>query len=80
MDTTATGVRIQGQTAGVSGRHCALQRQGREVVLNDFSTSGTFVDETRVDGSTVVKLGQKIRVGTPGEVLQLIVCLDSNAA
>jgi hypothetical protein len=74
-----TGVRIQGQTAGVSGRHCSLQRQGREVVLTNFSAAGTFVDEIRIEASAVVKLGQKIRVGTPGEVLQLIACLASDA-
>jgi hypothetical protein len=79
IGATETGVRIQGQTAGVSGRHCAFQRHGQEVVLKDFSTSGTFVDGARVNGSTVVKLGQKIRVGTPGEILQLIACLDSDA-
>jgi hypothetical protein len=75
----ATGIQIQEQTTGVSGRHCALQRYGREVVLNDFSTSGTFVDEARVNGRVVVKLGQKIRVGPPGVILQLIACLDRDA-
>jgi hypothetical protein len=45
-------------------------------VLNDYSTDGIFVDETRVDGSRALKLGQIIRLGTTAEQLQLIACLN----
>ena len=47
-------------------------------MLEDFSPYGTFVDEDRVTGSTVLLLGQVIRVGTPGEKLLLIACLDTD--
>jgi hypothetical protein len=46
------------------------------VVLNDYSTYGTFVDEDPVNEKTILLLGQMVRVGTPGETLKLIACLD----
>ncbi|MBW2436630.1 MAG: FHA domain-containing protein, partial [Deltaproteobacteria bacterium] len=71
-----SGVQIQGQIAGVSRKHCVIQLQGNQVVLNDHSTYGTFVDENPVKGHTILLLGQTVRVGTPGETLNLIACLD----
>ena len=78
LESGETGVRIQGRVAGVSRRHFSIQLRGRDVVLNDLSTYGTFVDETRISGSAVLRLGQIIRIGTPGEELQLIACLDND--
>ena len=71
-----SGIRISGQSTGVSSQHCSIQLSGQDVVLKDYSTHGTFVDENRIAGNTIVKLGQHIRVGTPGETLQLIACLN----
>ena len=71
-----SGIHIQGEIAGVSRKHCAVQLQGNKVVLNDYSTYGTFVDEDPVNGKTILWLGQTIRVGTPGERLKLIACVD----
>ncbi len=70
------GIQIQGQIAGVSRKHCAVQLQGNKVVLNDYSTYGTFVDENPVNAKMILWLGQTVRVGTPGEILKLIACLD----
>ena len=69
-------VTISGETAGVSPRHCSIQSQGDQVVLKDTSEEGTYVDEQRVNGSITLKLGQIIRIGTPGEQLELIACLE----
>jgi hypothetical protein len=69
-------IQINGQVAAVSPKHCSLELRGKEAVLKDFSTYGTFVDETRVNGSITLKIGQIIRVGTPGQKMQLIACLD----
>ena len=71
-----SGIQILGQIAGVSRKHCSVQLQGDNVVLKDHSTYGTFVDEKAVKGQTCLLLGQTIRVGTPGETLSLIACLD----
>ena len=76
-DSEQNDVTIYGETAGVSARHCIIELFGREIVLNDISAHGTFVDENRVNGSIALKLGQIIRVGTPGERLQLIACINT---
>ena len=72
-----SGIQIKGRIAGVSRKHCTIQLLGNQVVLNDHSTHGTFVDEIPVNGQTKLLLGQKVRVGTPGETLNLIACLGS---
>jgi hypothetical protein len=74
-----TGIQIGGQIAGVSRKHCTVQLQGNDVVLKDYSTYGTFVDETPVNEKTILWLGQTVRVGTPGETLKLIACLRREA-
>lgn len=71
-------VRIEGELAGVSRKHCSLQRGGGGVILTDHSTYGTFVDGERVAGTALLGLGQIIRVGTPGETLQLIASTEKN--
>ena len=70
------GIQIRGQIAGVSRKHCSIQLSGNAVVLNDHSTYGTYVNEKPVAGKKNLTLGQVIRVGTPGENLKLIACLD----
>ena len=71
------GIYVRGEIAGVSRKHCAVQLQGNKVVLSDYSTYGTFVDEEPVNKTKVLLLGQTVRVGTPGEILKLIACLDN---
>ena len=61
--------------AGKAPGHCAIRRDGDEVVLESYSGRTAFVDEIRVIGRVVLKCGQIIRIGSPGEKLQLIVCL-----
>ncbi|MGD9237073.1 MAG: FHA domain-containing protein [Desulfobacterales bacterium] len=72
----ASGIQIRGQVAGVSRKHCSVRLDGNKIVLDDHSTYGTFVNEEPVSGRAVLELGQVIRVGTPGETLKLIACLD----
>jgi hypothetical protein len=72
-----SGIQIRGQVAGVSRKHCSIQRRGNAVVLNDHSTYGTYLNEKPVAGETTLEIGQVIRVGTPGEKLRLIACLDA---
>jgi hypothetical protein len=71
-----SGIKIEGKIAGVSRKHCTVQLEGNNVVLNDYSTYGTFVDENPVNEKTILLLGQTVRVGAPGENLNLIACLD----
>jgi hypothetical protein len=75
----ASGIQIRGQVAGVSRKHCSVQLHDNKIVLDDHSTYGTYVNEEPIAGRTVLELGQVIRVGTPGEKLKLIACLDTTA-
>lgn len=71
-------VRIEGELAGVSRRHCSIQLDGEEVILTDHSTYGTFVDGEQISGTALLRLGQVIRVGTPGEELKLIASMETD--
>ena len=71
-------IAVYGRTAGISRTHCSIELRGQDIVLNDHSKSETFVDENRVNESILLKLGQIIRIGTPGEQLQLIACLKND--
>lgn len=73
----ASGIQVRGQVAGISRKHCSVQLHGNKIVLEDHSTYGTYVNEKPVTERMVLKLGQVIRVGTPGEKLKLIACLDT---
>jgi hypothetical protein len=73
-----SGIQIQGQIAGVSRKHCSVQLRGNDVVLMDYSSFGTFVDEAPVSTESILSLGQIVRVGTPGETLKLIACMDTD--
>lgn len=63
---------LHGDMPGLSRRHCALQLENGQCVLRDFSRYGTFLNGHRIDGSAVLQVGDRIRVGTPGYELRLI--------
>ena len=71
-DSETNGVTISGNTGGVSAEHFTVALLDGKIILQNLSARGTLVDEKRVNGSTALKLGQTIRVGTPGEKLQVI--------
>jgi len=76
QDSEQNDVTITGETAGVCPKHFKIELLGGEIILHDMSAQGTFVDEKRVNGSIALKLGQTIRVGTPGEQLHVIACVE----
>lgn len=51
---------------GISRRHCLLLQQNGQCVLEDHSRYGTFLNGHRIDGSTVLQVGDSVRVGSPG--------------
>ncbi len=66
------GVNLTGSTAGVSRRHCSLWRQGDEVIVEDHSTYGSFLNGGRIEGRALLAAGDRLRLGTPGIELHLI--------
>jgi len=75
---TGNGIHVQGQSSGVSKKHCTVQRDADRIVLTDYSDQGTFVDDRRVDGSITLDLGQIVRLGSSGETIRLIVCMETD--
>ena len=63
---------IDDQHQAVSRSHCEVVRQDGELRLKDSSRFGTFVNEKRVRGETVLRPADVIRVGSPGEELHVI--------
>ncbi len=70
------GIPVQEQTGGVSKNHCSIHRDTDKVILTDYSSEGTFVDDQRIDGTTILKIGQTVRLGTSGETIRLITCVE----
>ncbi|MGH8250875.1 MAG: FHA domain-containing protein, partial [Steroidobacteraceae bacterium] len=65
-------VKLRGQTAGISRAHCTLAREAGVVVMRDHSRYGCFVNGERVEAETVLAAGDRLRLGTPGIVLELV--------
>lgn len=67
---------LNGGQTGVSRAHCELVRRDGELKLVDMSRFGTFVNEKRVSGEIALQPADIIRIGSPGEQLQVI-CMES---
>ncbi len=66
-------VDLGGDMPGVSRRHCSLQRQNGQCVVQDHSRYGTFLNGHPIDGSAVLQVGDLVRLGSPGYELRMIV-------
>jgi hypothetical protein len=73
-----TGIHIQTQSSSLSRKHCTIQREGDRIVLRDYSKEGTFVDDQRINGSIALAPGQVVRLGSSGETVRLISCMESD--
>lgn len=63
---------IRDQADGVSRSHCLVYKKQDDVVVEDTSRYGTFVNDRRVSGSTVLRSGDVLRIGSPGSRLLLV--------
>ena len=61
---------------GISRSHCRVRRRDGVVVVEDLSTYGTFINDERVHGSAPLRRGDRLRLGTPGLVLDAIEVID----
>ena len=68
----ATGLQLPEGIAGLSRRHCTLQRSGDRTQIIDHSRHGSFVDGLRVRGRGFLAAGSVLRLGSPGIELPLI--------
>ena len=65
-------VALAADMPGVSRRHCSLARRNGQCILEDHSRYGTFLNGHRIDGTSILQVGDSIRVGSPGFEFQLI--------
>ena len=59
-------------SSGVSRLHCEVVLRDGELRLRDLSSFGTFVNERKVAGETVLNRADVIRVGSPGDELHVV--------
>ncbi len=62
--------------SAVSRSHCELVRRDGVLKLMDLSRFGTFVNEKRVSGEIALHPADIIRIGSPGEELQVVALED----
>jgi len=65
-------IALPGGSAGVSREHCSIHAVGGRAIVRDHSRHGTFVNGERVVGEAELGAGDRLRVGTPGIVLELV--------
>ena len=66
------GRRVAVAGAGISRSHCTLLRDGGRTLVRDHSRYGSFVNGEQVAGEMELGAGDRLRVGTPGVVLELV--------
>ena len=65
-------IAVAGAGSGISRSHCTLVRERGRALVRDHSRYGTFVNGERVQGEAELGAGDRLRVGTPGVVLELV--------
>lgn len=68
----ADGIRLAEGLTGVSRLHCSLHADTEGVTLVPHTPQGTWLNEERVLGRVRVSSGDRLRIGTPGVVIDLI--------
>ncbi len=72
------GLELEGSVDGISRCHCSVRRRGAEAVVEDHSTFGSLLNGERIDGEATLRVGDRLRLGTPGIELQLIAVVDDH--
>ena len=65
-------ITVAGPAAGISREHCTIAMDGAAVRVRDHSRYGTWLNGARVSGEAALAAGDRLRLGTPGVVLELV--------
>ncbi len=68
---------IKESMPGVSRRHCVISSKDGHLIVTDNSRYGTYLNEHKIEGSALLKVGDVIKIGAPGLKLSLISVEDS---
>lgn len=71
---------LTGDMAGISRQHCTVSRLNGQCVVEDQSRYGTFLNGHRINGSTVLQVGDVLRVGSPGFEFRMITTDENHGA
>jgi hypothetical protein len=71
------GIRVTGQTSGISRQHCLVRRENGVLIVEDQSRYGTFVNGERVEARLPLRIGDHLRIGSPGRELLAIALRDT---
>lgn len=66
------GIHLIGATAGISRKHCRVYRESDQVMVEDVSRHGSFLNGEKFTGVRPLRRGDRLRLGTPGVELVLI--------
>jgi len=73
-------LRVAPGAPGVSRVHCRLLLREGTACIEDLSSYGSFVNEQRVHGWAELRRGDRVRLGAPGVVLEMVQMVDEHAA
>ncbi len=69
---TGRRIALGGPGEGISHSHCTLLREHGRTLVRDHSRYGTFLNGARIGSEAEVGAGDRLRVGSPGVVLELV--------
>jgi hypothetical protein len=72
VGAASRALNVAGATTGVSRAHCTVLRQGNDLMVFDHSSHGTWLNDERVAHRARLRAGDRLRLGAPGIVLELI--------
>jgi hypothetical protein len=80
VDAGKRALSLPTSSPGVSRSHCTVVRRNGAVTVEDHSTYGSYVNDERVVGRTVLTVGDRLRLGAPGVTLELIQLVQDDGA
>jgi hypothetical protein len=66
------GVNLTDTTGEISDSHCTISRGSEGVFVTDHSASGTFLNGSPVSGKSRLAVGDSLRLGSDGILIELI--------
>ena len=68
---------VSSNITGISRDHCTVIMKNDRCILNDLSRYGTYLNDQRIEGPSILNTGDKIRIGSPGVEMTLITIGDT---
>lgn len=72
IDPGERGINLGGPMPGLSRMHCRVYERDGQVLIEDHSSYGTYLNGTRLVDKVAAAVGGRLRLGSPGIELLLI--------